>query len=113
MSNPDACALRPDGTLKEASEIEWLHSPTSTHIPLPSADPLHDDIAQDIDASDNELEPPPSAKGLKGKEPAQRVAGRRVPKPSNKVAASNTQNLSPKTNFFFFSHFEGIFYGAI
>ena len=29
MSAPDAPALRPDGTLKEASELEWIHSPSA------------------------------------------------------------------------------------
>lgn len=28
---PDGDACRPDGTLKDASEIEWQHSPSSTH----------------------------------------------------------------------------------
>ena len=57
MSDRDACALRPDGTLKDASEIEWLHSPTSNHFPLPPADTLHDEIAQEING--DEFEPLP------------------------------------------------------
>jgi hypothetical protein len=107
MSDRDACALRPDGTLKDASEIEWLHSPTSNHFPLPPADTLHDKIAQEINEDEFEPLPPPAAR-FKGKEPARRVGGRRVPKPSDKVVASSGQDLSPRTKIFFFSRFEGI-----
>jgi len=109
MSDPDACALRPDGTLKDASEIEWLHSPTTDHIPLPPTNTLHDDIANEIFEGDDLPEPqhaPP--RGFKGKEPARRVAGRRIPKPSGKVSASSEQNLDPGMKKFFSSRFEGI-----
>ena len=105
MSDPEACALRADGTLKDASEIEWQHSPTN-HIPL---HPLHDDIANEIFDGNDLPEPqraPPS--GFKGKEPARRVAGRRIPKPSGKVTASSAQNLDPGMKKFFSSRFEGI-----
>ena len=44
MSDLDACAVRPDGTLKDASEIEWVHSPTSNKT-FPT---LNDDIADAI-----------------------------------------------------------------
>lgn len=33
--DPDNCALRPDGTLKDASEIEWYNSPSDEDVPLP------------------------------------------------------------------------------
>jgi hypothetical protein len=108
MSDPDACALRPDGTLKDASEIDWLHSPTANHVPLPPTTALHDDIANEILDGDDLPEPqhvPP--RGFKGKEPAQRVAGRRIPKPSVKASASSAQNLDPGMQKFFFSRFEG------
>jgi hypothetical protein len=109
MSDPDACAVRPDGTLKDASEIEWLHSPTTNHIPLPPTSTLHDDIADDILDGDDLPEPqqaPP--RGFKGKEPALRVAGRRIPKPSVKASASSAQNLDHGMKKFSFSRFEGI-----
>ena len=36
MPEPDAPALRPDGTLKDASEIDWIHSPSDETRPLAS-----------------------------------------------------------------------------
>ena len=32
--SPENPALRPDGTLKDASEIEWLNSPSDETVPL-------------------------------------------------------------------------------
>ena len=31
----NSCALNPDGSLKDASEIDWAHSPTSEQATLP------------------------------------------------------------------------------
>ena len=31
----DNCALNPDGSLKDASEIAWVHSPSHEHLQLP------------------------------------------------------------------------------
>ena len=31
----DNCALDPDGSLKDASEIAWVHSPSHEHLQLP------------------------------------------------------------------------------
>ena len=108
MSDLDACAVRPDGTLKDASEIEWVHSPTSNKT-FPT---LNDDIADAI-LDNTDLDEPaqtsPLPQRLKGKEPARCVAGKRVPRPSGKVSAFGGQNLSPRTKKFFFSRFEGIF----
>jgi hypothetical protein len=69
MSATDAPALRSDGSLKEALEIEWIHSPSAENKSLPPtrANP----IVNDIDGNNSdELASP---KGLKGKEPATRV----------------------------------------
>jgi hypothetical protein len=113
MSDPDACALWDDGTLKDVSEIEWLHSPTANHIPLSHADILHDKAANEI-FNDDDLDPSQHApRGLKGKEPAQQVAGRWIPRPSGKISASSAQNLDPGMKKNIFSHFEGTFYSII
>jgi len=104
MFDPDVPALRPDGTLKDASEIEWICSPSAEKRTLPP-----ESVAGDTSGSDgNEPVNPAPPKRLKGKEPAQRVGGKRIARPSNKVSASKEQCLSPKT-IFFFSRFEGIF----
>ena len=31
----DDCALNPDGSLKDASDIAWVHSPSHEHLQLP------------------------------------------------------------------------------
>jgi hypothetical protein len=99
MSAPDVPALRSDGTLKEASELEWIHSPSAENksLPLTLADPGLDG---------NNLDEPTSPKGLKGKEPATRVGGKRVAKPSARASESKKGHLDPKTKLFF-SRFEG------
>jgi hypothetical protein len=95
----DAPALRSDGTLKEASEIEWIHSPSAENRSLPPtlADP-------DIGGNDSDEPTPP--KGLKGKEPATRVSGKRIAKPSAKASESRKGHIDPKTKLFF-NRFEG------
>lgn len=35
----DSCALNPDGSLKEATEIEWAHSPSQEEAGIPRTDP--------------------------------------------------------------------------
>jgi hypothetical protein len=47
-----------------------------------------------------------SPKGLKGKEPATRVGGKRVAKPSARASELKKGRLDPKTKLFF-SRFEG------
>ncbi|KAG6912147.1 hypothetical protein DXG01_017026, partial [Tephrocybe rancida] len=75
MADPDNCALNPDGSLKDANDIQFFNSPSDTHP-----------IGINNDMSDVDDLPPPAALGssLKGKSPARRVAGKRVPKPSAK-----------------------------
>ena len=101
-------ARREDGTLKDASEMEWLHSPSDECRPLPdlSEKPgLGDSSGNNSGQSTASSSQP--AKVFRGKEPAKRVAGKRVSKPSGKVAASKGQHLTPKTRRFFTSRFEG------
>ena len=101
MSAPDTPALRPDGTLKEALELEWIHSPSAENKSLL---PTLTDPIVNIDG--NNLDEPASPKGLKGKEPVIRVGGKRVAKPSARASESKKGHLNPKTKLFF-GHFEG------
>jgi hypothetical protein len=55
--NPDTPALNADGTLKDASEIEWLNSPSDKPKLLPSLS--SEDEAKDADVQDQE----PSSNG--------------------------------------------------
>jgi len=68
MADLDACAVRPDGTLKEASKIEWLHSPTSeNNLPLPAAldEKIVDNIFDNAN-SDDHAQAPTQGKNLPG-----------------------------------------------
>ena len=102
MSAPDAPALRPDGTLKEALELEWIHSPSAENKSLLPT--LTDPVVNDIDG--NNSDEPASPKGLKGKEPVIWVGGKHVAKPSARASESKKGHLDPKTKLFF-SCFEG------
>ena len=54
-SKPDGEACRDDGTLKDASEIEWLHSPSQNH-PIIRGEKRKRDSGELVDSdSDNEL----------------------------------------------------------
>ncbi|KAG6843659.1 hypothetical protein H0H87_001913 [Tephrocybe sp. NHM501043] len=77
MSNPDNCALNPDGTLKDAQDIQFFHYP-SDQQPL----------ATTGDVSDIEL-PSSVQASLKGKVPITHVGGKRVVKPSVKIRDSD------------------------
>ncbi|KAG6829548.1 hypothetical protein H0H87_010965 [Tephrocybe sp. NHM501043] len=77
MSDPDNCALNPDGTLKDAQDIQFFHSP-SDQQPL----------ATTGDVSDVEL-PSSVQASLKGKVPVIRVGGKSVVKPSVKIRDSD------------------------
>lgn len=75
FEDPENCALRKDGTLKEASEITWTHSPTSSAsraLP-PSTPPLETSDPEESDSDGKKMD------GLKGKQPARRVQRVRVP----------------------------------
>jgi hypothetical protein len=81
--------------------MEWEYSPSSKTIPFP--DPA--DAAGGSTSHGNVNPGPP--KGLRGKEPANVVAGKRVSKPTIKVSASANQRLSPRTWCFKKNQFEG------
>ncbi|KAI9429641.1 hypothetical protein H4582DRAFT_2064957 [Lactarius indigo] len=73
--NDEQCALMPDGTLKEPDKIIWYNDPDDAKpISAPGLGALSH---IDSDAS--------TPAGLKGKEPAQRVGGRRIIKPTIKA----------------------------
>src|SRR5271155_4495163 len=96
MFDSDAPVLRADGTLKDASEMEWINSPSAEKKTLP---PFHPD-----DASDgNESVSPAPHKHLKGKEPAQCVGRKHIAKQSDKAKASllKGQHLDVHTKLVF------------
>ena len=103
MFDSDAPVLRADGTLKDASEMEWINSPSAEKKTLP---PFRPEEASD----GNESVSPAPRKHLKGKELAQRVDGKRVAKQSEKAktALLKGQHLDMHTKLFF-SRFEGIY----
>jgi hypothetical protein len=79
LSEEDNRAVRADGTLKDASEITWVHSPTD-ETPI-SGDKI---LADDPDPSEGtqEATPPPA--------PPQREAGKRQIKLSSKLQQQPT-----------------------
>lgn len=85
MSDEENCALRPDGTLKEAHEISFFNSPSDQN-PIST-------VHNGSSTEDDEL-PDPAAisRGLKGKAPARCVGSKRVPKLSAKVRANGSLN---------------------
>ncbi|KAH8987497.1 hypothetical protein EDB86DRAFT_2832297 [Lactarius hatsudake] len=87
--NDEQCALRPDGTLKDASEIPWLNDPDDTE-PISAHGLGAPSLNLDSDTS--------MTAGLKGKEPAQLVGSRRAIKPTAKAQqASLTRFFSTRT----------------
>lgn len=103
---PDEPARRPDGSLKDASEMEWEYSPSAKTSLLPDVD-VSTANDKSVDDGKKAVNSAVIAKRLKGKEPANVVAGKRVSKPTIKVSASSTQRLSPRTRRFFNNRFEG------
>ncbi|KAH8984580.1 hypothetical protein EDB86DRAFT_2833501 [Lactarius hatsudake] len=87
--NDEQCALRPNGTLKDASEIPWLNDPDDTE-PISAHGLGAPSLNLDSDTS--------TTAGLKGKEPAQLVGSRRAIKPTAKAQqASLTGFFSTRT----------------
>ncbi|KAH9020490.1 hypothetical protein EDB85DRAFT_1896136 [Lactarius pseudohatsudake] len=87
--NNEQCALRPDGTLKDASEIPWLNDPDDAE-PIPAHGLGAPSLNVDSNAS--------TTAGSKGKEPAQLVGSRRAIKPTAKAQqASLTGFFSTRT----------------
>lgn len=107
MFNPDAPALNADGTLKDASEIEFCYSP-SQEQPIISDASQKKQIRTLDQEDDSDLDTLPSLdlRGLKGKKPAQRVASKRVKKPSERLKATN-EHADARTRLFFKSNFTG------
>jgi len=105
MPTLDAPALNPDGSLKDASEMEWLNSPSNEHCSV-SLDDLKKCKRMDSENNTDEL---PST--LKGKAPAQRVGTKHIKILSKnvRVAAENNQFLMLQQNFFK-NHFQGKYY---
>lgn len=92
MDNEDNCALNPDGSLKNASQIKFFNS-LSDRDPLPTVqdDPGHESPSETAKARKEE--------GLKGKEPARLVAGQR-----RRMATAKAQ---AQTSNFFKANFVG------
>ena len=79
LSEEDNCAVRADGTLKDASEITWLHSP-SDKTPISGDDILADE--PDPSEGTQEVTPPPA--------PPQREGGKRQIKLTSKLQQQPT-----------------------
>ncbi|KAH8986184.1 hypothetical protein EDB86DRAFT_2832778 [Lactarius hatsudake] len=87
--NDEQCALRPDGTLKDMSEIPWLNDPDDTE-PISAHGLGAPSLNLDSDTS--------TTAGLKGKEPAQLVGSCHAIKPTTKAQqASLTGFFSTRT----------------
>jgi hypothetical protein len=103
MSDPDNPALNADGTLKDASELVFLHSPSDEQ---PNLNRRNQQI-EDNNDDDDEL---PVRIGLKGKEPARIVAKKRVPRVSEKAQAlAASKNATAQERRFFSKNFDGEF----
>jgi hypothetical protein len=109
MSN-DAPALNADSTLKDASEIEWAHSPSADPtFDLPETSKKHHHHAHSTDMeSDSDSHTLPSAIGLKDKVPACHAGGKRV-KMAMAHAQESSKTLTPCTRHFFSSNFIGTY----
>jgi hypothetical protein len=106
MPDTDAPALNDDGTLKDATEIEWLNSPSdeSRRITLDTHKRKRSNSsAQQTSDSEDDLLP-----GLKNKAPAKIISGKRVPRLSDRAGAGAAFQ-SPKSRKFFQSKFTRAF----
>jgi hypothetical protein len=103
MPNPDAPALNDDDTLKDASELDFVHSPSdeSRVISLANRKKRNrsDSLARTPSDTEDDILP-----GLKDKYPAKKVSGKRIPKLSNRAGAGAAFQ-SPKSRKFFQSQF--------
>ena len=91
MPDPDAPARNDDGTLKDASELEFVHSPSDEQ---PRIRPLKEMTIESDDNSDLPV------RLRKGKEPARIVGGKRVPKVSARAKASADHASAAERHFF-------------
>ncbi|KAF8812654.1 hypothetical protein BYT27DRAFT_7207509 [Phlegmacium glaucopus] len=104
MSDPEAPARNADGTLKEASEMEWLHFPSAQ---VATIDPQLSKKHQRANSTDDDRDSHtlPTVSGLKGKEPACRVGGKRIKQASTRAQQAKQGHLSLKTCRFFSTNF--------
>ena len=89
MATSDAPALNPDSTLKDASEIEWLNSPSDENRTVSLEDPKNCKRTN----SEHNTDELPSA--LKEKAPARHVGTKRV-----KILSKNVQRMAVENNQF-------------
>lgn len=89
-------ALNPDGSYKDATEIEWDYSPSQAKIPLPS------EVVEEAAPTK-----PKTKKGLNGKEPASIVAGKRVRNATSKMKSTDTKALDKNMKKFYGIRIEG------
>lgn len=99
MDNKDTPALNPDGTLKNASELDFFHSPSDNQL-LPKVAEIPNDKGYESPSEKASAR----AQGLKGKEPARIVAAKRTRRASSKGRA---QEGSGKLTHFFTANFVG------
>jgi hypothetical protein len=104
MSDSDAPALNADGTLKDASEIQWLNSPSDEYRTINTSNPKKRKRSNSSD-SDDQL-PISVLHGLKGKSPAREVGGKRVKRLSEKGKAA-AEELPFKQHLFYQQRFTG------
>jgi len=92
MSHLDTPALNADGSLKDASEMEWMHSPSANNPPTLSNPKkrIHPDPAVDLEA------------------PVRRPAGKRVKRVSERGKAV-ADELDSHQRYFFSKNFVGKF----
>jgi len=90
MEDPDNCALRADGTLKDADEINWVNSP-SDERPDPFSFQV-DTAPTPSGGAPDTLAASSTPPGLSDKAPAEKVAGRRRIIPSTRLSNGSREN---------------------
>ncbi|KAF8887635.1 hypothetical protein CPB84DRAFT_1849809 [Gymnopilus junonius] len=105
--DPDAPALNTDGTLKDASEIQWFNllSDECCTINLKDSDVQKkhkhaDSSAHGSDTDSKDGLPRSVLTGLKGKSPTRQVGGKRTQLLSNKAKAATSQLMAKEHGFY-------------
>ncbi|KAF8874249.1 hypothetical protein CPB84DRAFT_1753009 [Gymnopilus junonius] len=105
--DPDAPALNTDGTLKDASEIQWFNSPSDEchTINLKDSDAQKkrkhaDSSAHGSDTDSEDGLPRSVLTGLKGKSPAWQVGGKHTRLLSDKAKAATSQLTAKERGFY-------------
>ena len=94
MSDPKNCALNPDSTLKDTSQISFFNSPSDKHTigEFGSASDVQPKSGNVVSSDDDHLPTTVElSRGSKGKVPTTCVRGKWVVKPSLKVHNSDQQ----------------------